>query len=966
MKNSVGISAFGLSDALYQSDSGIRKTGFYMADAVLPTRPYGQIRTGDEAEEERIHTGLYWPLEARVAVNSSLRRAPISCAWRALVEAGDRPIRWDVGKGISFSLPRILATHINNFLNSSLASLNGNEIQPVVAIPDNLDEFGQDALLKELSRNFNYRKKGCQDPILIWRPVAAALAWLDVVEDSVFDDMFGADCQNDHIHVMYLGPDAFEFATFRLKAEKHDDQGYILPRRDRPILLPHLTGMDWTGNIVESIVADHDYGAFWQAFTGFPEIWEAIKGSEWDQSQLPKPWSKETRWDLWNPSLEIHEQVLGADAVPCRMLRDVVRKSCALSSVGVDNHQTVEEFLGNEVQRVGGLFPDGKLRGMIVCGPLAPRQAPTWLTSQYKKLTARGLDTEGDLSEPEAGRLWLCPGNVDPVAEGAAIYGKRTLEGIPSYLDTMPQVSVLASQGGQYVWVPLLNSQEVPGGTEFVDTIKSKFQLKKGKKNLEIYLNKGSLEANLSEDDESFDSHAKNFERINRFEARLIRQFVKQLGSVNKVEQRLHFQRNPHIGKYALAFAHLYFQEGGEADAIGEASSEEMQTTPYRKASVDFPSPTPKDVPLDVRVRMKPASGQAKVEFLPHDNSFIQGESVRLNYSTMRRTASIPTLNRGWPRLQEIVIVPNADCLLAVSNLVERFENISINDNQYVNTIDAIRDSVLKRTDQYDYCGFSPWLRSVDHTGSASTPEGNELLRRVAAKFGSDFYKIYMDRNSQLLNKVFTRAGWLFTSAPANIAAHVKQILVDRARVKPQQLNWALESGSRIFQKKDDIWVLFHAIKWRMEHTRQNAQPFPNQAAKAICFILMYRQGGEQGLNRTQARAFATQAMKRIQNEQTKGNFKNLYFQLVRLLLYLLRFRKVDPDCFSPDFPITISPFEKALESMDHAVNYFTNLGQFNKVNQVKQLQEGFEKYLKYEGTENVIDVLDDLAGEAY
>ena len=53
MKDVLGISAFGLSDWVARPGVGIHNSGFFLADAVLPTNPFGRIRTGWEAEGER-------------------------------------------------------------------------------------------------------------------------------------------------------------------------------------------------------------------------------------------------------------------------------------------------------------------------------------------------------------------------------------------------------------------------------------------------------------------------------------------------------------------------------------------------------------------------------------------------------------------------------------------------------------------------------------------------------------------------------------------------------------------------------------------------------------------------------------------------------------------------------------------------------------------------------------------------
>lgn len=112
------------------------------------------------------------------------------------------------------------------------------------------------------------------------------------------------------------------------------------------------------------------------------------------------------------------------------------------------------------------------------------------------------------------------------------------------------------------------------------------------------------------------------------------------------------------------------------------------------------------------------------------------------------------------------------------------------------------------------------------------------------------------------------------------------------------------------------------------------------------------------------AKLFARCALDRLINEQKKGNYKNLYFQLILLLLYLLRYRKTDPSCFDPNSPQTIEVFEEAIGSMSVAKKFFYKFHDNGKAKRVQNIIDGFEKYLHYEGTEDILTVLGDLAGD--
>jgi hypothetical protein len=967
MKDVLGVSAFGLNDCVVQAGVGYHKSGFYLADAELPMNPFGHIRTGKEAKDERTHTGLYWPPEAQIKPGEPLRRIPIPYAWRALVEAGDRNIRWGVGQGVSFPLPRILARHVAGLIadcspdqglsRNTYAPSDSQCIQPVVAIPNNLDEFGQEALLRELSSELRkLGREGLKKAMLVWRPVAAALSWLDKVEGD-FPHRMG---ENDHIHVVYLGPDALEFTTFRLRVKEHNNQLYVLPLRDRPEHLPHLTGMDWTGRLIENTFRGIEHGAFWQAFTIFPEIWRAIAGQAWNHEELPRAWSQKEGWTLWNPSPQIYDQIYDVKAGPCDTLREILRGSCRLNSRKETSSESIGKALRREVRRMTESLPDGRLRGMIVCGPLVPREVLPWLDAELDALSARGLNVNGELSEPEAGRLWLCTDCDDPVAEGAAIYGQRTLAGIPSYFDTMPQVSLLAQGQGQYTWVPLLNAQEVLGGAEFKDTVRERFQLDQGRRELHVYLYKGPL-GNAPKPDDTFDAFALPFKGITPCQARLIREVVRKLGSVEAVRQRSFFQTTANGARYSLAFAKALFEgEDSGNDKASEPSMADMHQTPLRRAVFNFPEAPTRDVVLDVEVRMRPASGLARVELVPKDTSFLQGRKAQLNYSTMREASRIPRRQIGWPSIQELVVDPDDGALKTGIHIVERFENTLPTSDSYWKIIDEIRKHLLKKkTKKSIAVNFELWVHAIDQDGQACTPEGNAIIQRIVTKFESDFQSLKSSQKDRVLSK----ASWLYTSTPDNIITYVKGILAgDFTQMK---WRWATEAASRAFITEEDFRILFKAIARRAGNSTGSVKPFPIEAARSIWRVLMLRKDGEKGLDRNMAQLFAHRALERLQQEQRKQSFNRLYFQLIRLLLYLLRYRRTDPSCFDPNTPQSIAVFDEAMESMNEAKRYFLAAAGFRKkARQVQEIIDGFKNYLHYKGTENVLTVLGDLAGD--
>ena len=128
MKRVFGCAAFGLRDCVWRPEQGCTQKDLYLADVVLPKTHFEKALTGSEAKRERIHTGLYWPPEARVRAEDFLRRVPVPYAWRVLVEAGDRMIRWKAGNGVSFSIPYIISCHIKDVIEKQKNKGNFSQI----------------------------------------------------------------------------------------------------------------------------------------------------------------------------------------------------------------------------------------------------------------------------------------------------------------------------------------------------------------------------------------------------------------------------------------------------------------------------------------------------------------------------------------------------------------------------------------------------------------------------------------------------------------------------------------------------------------------------------------------------------------------------------------------------------------------------------------------------------------------
>jgi len=286
----------------------------------------------------------------------------------------------------------------------------------------------------------------------------------------------------------------------------------------------------------------------------------------------------------------------------------------------------------------------------------------------------------------------------------------------------------------------------------------------------------------------------------------------------------------------------------------------------------------------------------------------------------MRRTEKLPKRKRGWPPIQELATDPSDSGIIEQNVLVSRLEKTAVNDRQYLNILDRIVSGILKGTTFITCAHKQFYIRNIDQDGTACTEEGKNVIQRLINKLEADFHKI----NSQdFADKMASRITWLYTSTPLNVIDYLRNNFT--YQLAPGRFNRFVEAAGRAFNQPNDFKLLFRTIALNTGERRRlvadqqnNALPFPINSQRAICSSLMYRRESGQYLNHEDAVFFAKHALKRLRHAE-QNNFNRLYFQLIRLLLYLLRCRRSNPSCFDPNNKKEIRPFLDAIDSMEKA-----------------------------------------------
>ena len=489
MSKIIGCSFDGLKDRYFiDGNYSLKSNDFCLADVILPSQYGGKFLVGDEAKQSRISCGLHWPKDAGI-FEGHLRRIPVPWAWRLLVDAKDKFVRWNAGNGVSFNISKILTEHIGGHLGD-----DGKDADYVViAIPDHLDEFGQESLIKDLTSLGIVSHKNEKKPYLLWRPVAAALAWLDKVQDK-FER---AISKEDFILVVHIGPDCFEFTTFRLREREYNNKRFVIPLREQPKIEISLCGCDWVTELIQHTFKTDDPMVIWEVFINFHEIWETLAQRPWNKEKLPRAWSRNNsdntwEWNLWEPEENLRDVIWQLEARVSQYLEELMKNNC-YHKRAVSSYKSWQELLRKGISDSLNDYKAGNLRGIILSGPFTSVNPNFWLKDIIHTFESRGLCAL-ITQEAKLDQIWAPSFNKDIVSEGAYIYGKRLANGEPTYLDILPQLYTLAEKRGIRDWVRLLEEKklEVEGGKQHQNELKKIFSLRRGTKILDAYLRKGN------------------------------------------------------------------------------------------------------------------------------------------------------------------------------------------------------------------------------------------------------------------------------------------------------------------------------------------------------------------------------------------------------------------------------------------------------------------------------------------
>ncbi len=431
-------------------------------------------------------------------------------------------------------------------------------LKAALAIPNHLDEAGQDALLTALSP-----LGSTVDRLrLIWRPIASAVSWCHRHGESILTPQSVSGQSIGGLLCIHLGIDT-EMICVQLVPTEFQNQKFLLPARDRPSQHDSVHELQLGEHLLEDLIV------------------EALPRS------LAR--NKEAQWRLAWTTPWLNSLLGQADGVPCSVHNDLLSRLATGESARTDRRAVCGELeLSRFTQTWERAFrsrmgqPKRPWRGAVVSGPFAGMPfGKTTLGEHIARTLLGGTSQPVMVADPSR--------NFDPTSHGAAVFAARTDVGWPTYLDTLPKLELLVVRKGEPEWLDVLRDPK------------------------------------LSEDAPRY------------------------------VDGNSEWIRDPDLEGVSLPIN----EPRPRFDLIQEGHPT------ARRAVALLPQAPTKKQPVFLNVRMRPASGFARIRVLPADADFVFQRPVLLDFQSMQdtgktREAVLKEVERGWPAIRVRKASPDA------------------------------------------------------------------------------------------------------------------------------------------------------------------------------------------------------------------------------------------------------------------------------------------------------------------
>jgi len=395
-------------------------------------------------------SGQIWPPEAVLSEDSGVGRLPLCYALAALTQesAGQESSWiWEI-KGSTRRLALSSAVGFGAAAILERSPAQQRQAMAVVTIPNSLTGNQQQAIIDIC------RRRGSK-VTLLWRPVAASLAWCARNTDRLITMKPKQDHALGAVVSVHIGLDSIEVACMDIVPRKHAGNWYFLPARGRP----HGKPLPGLFHACEAVAERHLND---RSEMSPSNVWHLMWSTPWMNNTLRTLRRSELNASEASPRPKGASDRLLTHWEQCYSGLADGRTSTfsALSRAIIPVFPTGQE-IGNWLSNIRSQIEGRKLIGGIVTGPFAALSrrkgllADLWL----EKLKCRSVPALIEGRDMELGVL----------ARAAALHGVRLRRGLPTYLDTLPRVKILVSSRRGPEWLDLLREDDgyVDGGMEF-------------------------------------------------------------------------------------------------------------------------------------------------------------------------------------------------------------------------------------------------------------------------------------------------------------------------------------------------------------------------------------------------------------------------------------------------------------------------------------------------------------------
>jgi hypothetical protein len=392
------------------------------ASAILP-RIGERVRLDTTFPPHPRGTGLKWPPEATVDLDFGSGRMPLEFAW--LLAEKSKSWRWYFGnEEYELSPYDALAAGVREML--PVSAMAGGDRRIAVVIPNHWNETQQQKLLDALHAEGVAAR-------LIWRSIAAALAWAQLCELQIgAAPRLRLDC-SQKLLVLYLGMNCFELTVLDLVPRQYQGEMLFLPGRKRPHHEGRLaTALGYRASLLKLL---QRHPGLDSAEDVFATIWRMHWTTDWLTS------------DCVNLVIDHRSNASKVGSLD----PNVVSALFAGSVDGTWNDALQWCHKWSEHLRKEPIV------AATIIGPLAQASLESGKSVARCLLSALGRAQLPCLTEGTSGVTGV-------LARGAAIYASGARLGRPTYLDTLPRLKTAVTRNGEPCWIDLLTDEH-----QFVD-----------------------------------------------------------------------------------------------------------------------------------------------------------------------------------------------------------------------------------------------------------------------------------------------------------------------------------------------------------------------------------------------------------------------------------------------------------------------------------------------------------------